>query len=490
MVLPEIVPEVVVMVAVPPATAVARPLLLTVATSVFDELQVTCAVISKLVPFVPSKYAPEAANCWVDPTCIFRLAGVTDMEDRVAEVTERVVAPEIVPEVAVMVAVPAATAVARPLLLTFATSVFDELQVTCTVVSWLVPSEYAPEAINCWVSPTGMLGLTGVTDMEERIAEVTMRVVAPEIVPEAAVMIGVPAAKAVARPLLRTVAADVLDERQVTCAVISWLVPSEYAPEAANCVVSPTGMLGLTGVTDMKDRVAEVTVRVVLAEIAPEVALMVAVPAATAVARPLLLTVATDVLDELQVTCVVTSRLVPSEYTPEAANCRVTPTGMLGLTGVTDMEDRVAEVTVRVVLPEIVPEVTVMVAVMVAVPGATVVARPLLLTVATDGLEELQVTCVVISKLVPSEYTPEAANCWVAPTRMLGLAGATDMEDRVAEVTVRVLLAEEIFPEVAVMFVLPDTTAVARPLVLIVATTGFDERQVTCVVISRLVPSE
>jgi hypothetical protein len=64
------------------------------------------------------------------------------------------------------------------------------------------------------------------------------------------------------------------------------------------------------------------------------------------------------------------------------------------------------------------------------------------------------------------------------------------MEARVVEVTVRVVLAEEIFPEVAVMFVLPDTTAVARPLVLTVATTGFDERQVTCVVISRLVPSE
>ncbi len=70
---------------------------------------------------------------------------------------------------------------------------------------------------------------------------------------------------------------------------------------------------------------------------------------------------------------------------------------MLGLTGVTDMEDRVAEVTVRVVLPEIVPEVTVMVAVMVAVPAAMAVAKPLLLTVATDGLEEVQVTRVVIS---------------------------------------------------------------------------------------------
>jgi hypothetical protein len=162
--------------------------------------------------------------------------------------------------------------------------------------------------------------------------------------------------------------------------------------------VIPAGRIGLNGVTNMKARMAEVTVRVLFPEIVPEVAVMVAVPAATAVARPLPLTVATDGLEELQVTCAVTSRPVPSEYKPEAANCRVTPAGMLGLTGVTDMEDRVAEVTVRVVLLEIIPEV----AVMVATPAATAVARPVLLTVATDGLEEPQVTCRVMSKLVPS----------------------------------------------------------------------------------------
>src|SRR3989304_1467614 len=55
--------------------------------------------------------------------------------------TVRIVLPTVAPEVAVMVAVPPATAVARPLLLTVATSVFDELQVTCAVISWLFPSQ-------------------------------------------------------------------------------------------------------------------------------------------------------------------------------------------------------------------------------------------------------------------------------------------------------------------------------------------------------------
>ena len=56
-------------------------------------------------------------------------------------------------------------------------------------------------------------------------------------------MIVAPVAPAVAKPLLLTVATKVLDEAQVTCVVMSWLVPSEYAPVAANCLVTPTGML-------------------------------------------------------------------------------------------------------------------------------------------------------------------------------------------------------------------------------------------------------
>ncbi len=120
-----------------------------------------------------------------------------------------------------MVAVPPATAAARPLPSILATSVLDELQVTCAVVSWLVPSEYAAEAENCWVNPTWILGLSGVTVMEDRVAVVTVRVVAPAIVPEVAVMVAVPGATGVPRPVLLTVATDVFEELQVTCVVRS-----------------------------------------------------------------------------------------------------------------------------------------------------------------------------------------------------------------------------------------------------------------------------
>jgi len=60
---------------------------------------------------------------------------------------------------------------------------------------------------------------------------------------------------------------------------------------------------------------------------------------------------------------------------------------------------RAHEVTVRTTLPEVFPDE----AEIVAVPGATVVARPVLSTLATDILSERQVTCEVISRLVPSE---------------------------------------------------------------------------------------
>ena len=77
------------------------------------------------------------------------------------------------------------------------------------------------------VRPAGTLGLAGVTDMEDRVDGVTVRVVFPEMVPEVAVMVDLPNATPVARPLPFTFATDILDDLQVTWVVISWLVPSE-----------------------------------------------------------------------------------------------------------------------------------------------------------------------------------------------------------------------------------------------------------------------
>ncbi len=73
---------------------------------------------------------------------------------------------------------------------------------------------------------------------------------------------------------------------------------------------------------------------------------------------------------------------------PVALSRKLKPRGMDGFVGVTDMEDRVAEVTVSVVLPDVFSKV----AVMVVVPGFKPMATPLPFTVATEVFDDVQVT--------------------------------------------------------------------------------------------------
>jgi hypothetical protein len=78
-------------------------------------------------------------------------------------------------------------------------------------------------------------------------------------------------------------------------------------PVAVNCSVTPTGRIESAGVIDMEDSVAVVTVTVVLPDVLPNWAATVVTPAALPVARPLLLTGATNEADELQATWAVIS---------------------------------------------------------------------------------------------------------------------------------------------------------------------------------------
>jgi len=83
---------------------------------------------------------------------------------------------------------------------------------------------------------------------------------------------------------------------------------------------------------------------------------------------------------------------------PVAANCWVFPNGMVGTAGVTVIESNVAGLTVKVVEPLIDPET----AVIVLCPVAKLAACAVLLIVATAGAELLQVTELVISRVLPS----------------------------------------------------------------------------------------
>jgi hypothetical protein len=162
-----------------------------------------------------------------------------------------------------------------------------------------------PVAVNWSVSPLGTLGFAGVTAMDSRTAAPTVNTVEPVIPPSVALMVEVPVDNPVASPPLVIVATEVVADAHITWLVRSCVELSEKVPVAVNWSVVPTGILGLAGVTAIDCKTAAVTVRTVEPLIPPSVALILEVPVATAVARPPLVMVATDVVADAQVTWLV-----------------------------------------------------------------------------------------------------------------------------------------------------------------------------------------
>ena len=139
-----------------------------------------------------------------------------------------------------------------------------------------------------------------------------------------------------------------------------------------------------------------------------------------------------------------------------------------------------------------VPPLTVpIVAEMLAVPGATLVALPALLIVATDVFPEAHVAWLVRFCVLPSEKEPVAVNCWPAPATTLGFPGVTASAVSVGGVwTVRVVVPPLTPESVAEMMVVPAPTAEAKPAVLILATDVTEDPQVAWVVRLDVLPSE
>jgi hypothetical protein len=100
---PLIAPEVAATLVLPTATLVASPCALTVAMVVSAVLQVTAFVRFRVLP---SLYVPVAVNCCVVPSAIEALAGLIEIDVRTAGVTVNVAEPLIVPDVAVIIALP------------------------------------------------------------------------------------------------------------------------------------------------------------------------------------------------------------------------------------------------------------------------------------------------------------------------------------------------------------------------------------------------
>lgn len=213
-------------------------------------------------------------------------------------------------------------------------------------------------------------------------------------------------------------------------------------------------MVLFPGVTTSEARFAALTFSDVLALVAPDVAVIVTVPRFKAVARPLVVIEAMFVPEEVHVTMLVMSWVVPSENDPVAVYCCKTPRGTERFTGVTLMEFKVALVTVRAAIATMAPDV----AVIVDEPATNAFANPLVgtvsLMVATVVEEDVQVTLLVTSLMLPSVNVPVAVKGFVVVGAMEAVNGFTTIEVKVGAVTVSA--ADPLMePEVAMMLADP-----------------------------------
>jgi len=112
-------------------------------------------------------------------------------------------------------------------------------------------------AAYCSVWPTPMESATGVTEIDNRTAGITVSRPVPAILVEGsvAVIVLAPVAKPLARPPVDTEAADVFEEDHVTVEVRDLVLRSEYVPVAAYCSVWPTPMESATGATEIDNRI-------------------------------------------------------------------------------------------------------------------------------------------------------------------------------------------------------------------------------------------
>ena len=207
-----------------------------------------------------------------------------------APVTVRSPDPITVPRVALITVLPLLRLVAAPLLpgvsLTVATFGAEELQCTEMVRSWVEPSENVPAAVNVWFTPEGIAAVAGFTVTATTEADVILSSADPLILPRLAVMVEVPLAREVPIPFELTLATTVLPELQVAEDVRSCVLPSVKLPKAVNCCIVPSATDGLAGLTVIEASATVLTVRLVEAEMDPEVAEMLELPVAMVVAKP------------------------------------------------------------------------------------------------------------------------------------------------------------------------------------------------------------
>src|SRR5437588_2812954 len=299
--------------------------------------------------------------------------------------------------VALIVMEPGVTPLTRPLVLTVATAVLELDHVTVRPESGFPPASLGvPVSCTVWPACTDAEG--GVTSTVATGTFVTVTDEVPLFPSLVAVIVAEPGVTPETRPPLLTVATAVLELDHVT------VRPESGAPfasfgVAASCTVWPACTDAEGGVTSTVATGTFVTVTDEVPLLPSLVAVIVAVPGVTPDTSPLLLTVATAVL-ELDHVTVRPESGAPVASFGVAVSCTVWPGCTEAVAGVTSTDATGTGVTVIAEVP-LFPS---LVAVIVAVPGVTPDTSPLLLTVATAVLELDHVTVRPESGFPPASF--------------------------------------------------------------------------------------
>jgi hypothetical protein len=292
---------------------------------------------------------------------------------------------------AVIVAVPSATAVTRPDDETVATAGLLDPQLTARPVSTL-PTESSVVAVSCAVVPGAMLSLVGCTATIPTGTGVTVIVLEPLLPSLVAVIVAVPGATAVTTPEAETVAATGLFDTHVTTRSVTTF-PAEsvtVTPRVKVCVTSIDFVAGDT--TTLATGIA-VTLTVAVPLLPSLVAVIVAVPTATPVTTPAFTVAIAPLLDDQLIGRFVTT--FPNESFTVAVSVAVLLVRML-----TDAGDSVTLATgTWVTVTVVVPDFSSLVAVTITLPGPTPVTIPVEETTARVELLDDQVTTRSVTML-------------------------------------------------------------------------------------------
>lgn len=186
----------------------------------------------------PAASRAVAVKTTVPLTLMLADGGDTDTLATGGGDTVTIAVPDLPSLVAVMVAVPVATAVTSPLVLTRALAESDVAHVT-TRPATACPLPSSVDAPNCWVAPMASVTAAGVTDTLATGTGITVSEAWP-VRPLAVAMIDTcPAAIAVTTPASLTVAIEEEPVDQVT-APVAIAAPFWSRPAALADVVCPT----------------------------------------------------------------------------------------------------------------------------------------------------------------------------------------------------------------------------------------------------------